>query len=123
MAKTDFKSIDEYIATFPKEIQSTLETVRQTISKAVPEAEEAISYQLPVFKYYGYVLYFGGFTNHFSISSPPPTFEIFKDELKSYKVSKSVVQIPYDQPVPIKLITKIAKYKAAENLKKYQERT
>lgn len=120
MAKTDFKTIDEYIATFPKEVQSTLETVRQIIKKAVPEAEEGISYQLPVFKYHGYVLYFGGFKNHFSISSPPPTFEVFKDELKPYKVSKSVVQIPYSEPIPSELITKIAKYKAAENLKKHQ---
>ena len=117
MAKTDFKTIDEYIATFPKEVQVVLETVRQTIHKAVPEAEEVISYQIPAFKYHGFVLFFSAYTNHFSISSPPPTFEVFKDELKAYKVSKSAVQIPYEQPIPVELITKIAKYRAEANVK------
>ncbi len=118
MAKTDFKTIDEYITTFPKEVQVTLETVRQTIHKAVPEAEEVISYQIPAFKYHGFILYFSGYANHFSISSPPPTLDVFKDELANYKVSKSTVQFPYDQPVPKELISKIAKYRAQENLKK-----
>ncbi len=117
MAKTDFKSIDEYIATFPEEVQSVLETVRQAIHNAVPEAEEVISYQIPAFKYHGFVLYFAAYTNHFSISSPPPTFQIFEKELKPYKVSKSAVQFPYAQPVPVELIGRIAKYRAEENAK------
>ena len=117
MAKTDFKSIDEYIATFPKNVQKILETVRRTINEAVPESEEVISYQIPAFKYHGFILYFGGYTNHFSISSPPPTFEIFKKELEPYKVSKSAVQFPYNKPIPLKLISDIARYRAQENLK------
>jgi uncharacterized protein YdhG (YjbR/CyaY superfamily) len=118
MAKTDFKSVDEYIATFPQDVQTILKSVRQAVLKAVPEAEEVISYQLPAYKYHGFVLYFGGYTKHFSISSPPPTFEVFKEELASYKVSKSAVQFPYDQPVPTELIGKIARYRADENSKK-----
>src|SRR5688572_15195208 len=110
MAKTDFKSVDEYIATFPKETQVILKKVRQAILKAVPDAEEVISYQLPAYKYHGFVMYFGAYTNHFSVSSPPPTFEIFKNELKEYKVSKSAVQFPYNKPVPVELIGKMAKY-------------
>lgn len=118
MAKTDFRTIDEYIATFPKEIQMILQQVRQAINSAVPDAEEVISYQIPAFKHNGFILYFGGYTNHFSISSPPPTFEVFKNELKPYKVSKSAVQFPYNQPIPVELISKIAKYKADQNTKK-----
>lgn len=115
MAKTDYKTIDEYIATFPKETQQILQTVRRAIKKAVPEAEEVISYQIPAFKYHGFIMYFGGYKNHYSISSPPPTFEHFKDDLIPYKVSKSAVQFPYNQPVPTELIGKIAKYRAERN--------
>lgn len=122
MAKTDYKTIDEYINTFPTKAKVTLETVRKTIQQAVPEAEEVISYQIPAFKYHGFVLYFAAYTNHFSISSPPPTFEIFKDELRAYKVSKSVFQVPYDQPIPVDLISKIAKYRASENIKRAKSR-
>jgi uncharacterized protein YdhG (YjbR/CyaY superfamily) len=118
MAQIDFKTIDEYISTFPQSIQVILEQVRRAIIKAVPDVEEVISYQMPAFKYKGFVMYFGGYKNHFSISSPPPTFEVFKDELKSYKVSKSAVQFPYNEPVPSELIGRIAKYRAGENSKK-----
>jgi uncharacterized protein YdhG (YjbR/CyaY superfamily) len=68
MAKTDFKSIDEYIATFPPDVQATLQRVRTTIRKAVPKAEEAISYQIPTFKLHGsYVVYFAGWKQHYSL--------------------------------------------------------
>lgn len=117
MAKTDFKTVDEYIGTFPKEKQVILQKVRQTIIKAVPEAEEVISYQIPAYKYHGFVMYFGGYNNHFLISSPPPTMEVFKDDLKSYKVSKSGFQVPYDSSVPVELISKIVKYKVDQNFK------
>ena len=118
MAKTDFKSIDEYIATFPEDIQEILESVRQAVKRAVPEAEEVISYQLPAFKYHGFILYYGGYAKHFSISAEPPAFEVFKTELAPYKVSKSAVQFPYDKPIPFDLIGQIAKYRADKNLKK-----
>lgn len=118
MAKTDFKTVDEYIATFPEEIQSILKQVRQAVFDAVPDAEEVISYQLPAYKKRGFILYFGGYAKHLSISAQPPTFEVFKRELQPYKVSKSAVQFPYDQPIPLELIGKIAKYRAEENAKK-----
>ena len=67
MAKTDFRSVDEYIGTFPQDVQATLETIRRTIQKAVPEAEEVISYQMPAFKFHGRLLYFSAFKNHYSL--------------------------------------------------------
>lgn len=88
MAKTDYKSVNEYISTFPKEIQSILEKVRQAVFDAVPDAEEVISYQLPAYKYHGFILYFGGYAKHLSISAQPPAFEVFKDELQAYKSLK-----------------------------------
>lgn len=118
MAKTDYKSIDEYIAAFPEEIQNKLEEVRKIIRAAVPDAKEVISYQIPCFNLNGPILYFSAYKKHLTLSAPPPTFEVFKEELASYKTSISAVQLPYDQPIPKALITKIAKYRAAENLKK-----
>lgn len=118
MAKTDFKSIDEYIATFPADVQKILEQYRQIIHEAVPDAKEVISYQIPCFNLNGPILYFAAFTNHVAVSGPPPTIEHFQDELTGYKISKSVFQVPYDQPIPKELITRMAKWREAENAKK-----
>jgi uncharacterized protein YdhG (YjbR/CyaY superfamily) len=117
MAKTDFKTIDEYIQTFPKNVQAILEQVRQTIQEAVPEAEETISYQIPAFKFHGWVFYFSAYKNHYSLSCPPPftVFDAFKKELSTYEVSKSAIQFPLDKPVPVKLIHQMAQYRAKEN--------
>jgi len=80
VAKTDFKTVDEYINTFPQDVGETLEKIRQTIQEAVPDAEEVISYQIPAFKFYGWILYFSAYKDHYSISFPPPStvFDIFK---------------------------------------------
>jgi uncharacterized protein YdhG (YjbR/CyaY superfamily) len=120
MAKTDFKTIDEYISTFPADVQEVLEQVRQAIQTAAPEAEEAISYQLPAFKFHGWVFYFSGYKAHYSLSCPPPftVFEAFKEELSPYEISKSSIKFPLDQPVPTKLIHAMAKFRAQENLAK-----
>ncbi len=118
MAKTDFKSVNEYVQTFPKDVQAILEQVRETIQEAVPEAEEAISYQIPAFKYHGWIFYFSAYKKHFSLSCPPPftVFEAFKKELSPYEMSKSTIQFPLDKPVPVKLIQQMAQFRAKENL-------
>jgi uncharacterized protein YdhG (YjbR/CyaY superfamily) len=67
MAKTDFKTPDDYIQTLPKDVQTILNEVRQTIQKAVPEAEEVISYQIPAFKYHGWIFYVSAYQKHFSL--------------------------------------------------------
>lgn len=120
MAKTDFKTVDEYIGTFPEEVQADLEKIRQAVKKAVPEAEEVISYQIPAFKYHGWILYFSAYKSHYSISMPPPftAFEVFKKELEGYVLSKSTVQFPKNKPLPLELIKDIAKFRAKENLEK-----
>ena len=118
MAKTDFKSVDEYIATQPKDVQAILRRVRSAIRKAVPDAEEMISYQIPAYRFHGWVVYFSGHKNHYSLSCPPPfsVFTAFKEELSPYEVSKSAIRFPIDQPVPVKLIGDMARYRANENL-------
>jgi len=116
MAKTDFKSVDEYIATHPKDVQSILRRVRSTIRKAVPAAEEVISYQIPTYKLHGGpVIYFAGWKQHYSLY--PATGRLvaaFKDDLAPYKVSKGTIRFPLSQPVPVKLIERIAKFRAKE---------
>jgi len=116
MAKTDFKSVDEYIATHPEDVQATLQRVRGIIRKAVPGAEEAISYQIPTYKLHGgYVVYFAGWKQHYSLY--PATGRLvaaFKDELAPYELSKGTIRFPLSQPVPVKLIERIARFLAKE---------
>src|SRR6185503_7950172 len=116
MAKTDFRSIDEYIATFPPDVQATLQRVRTTIRKAVPKAEEAISYQIPTFKLHGsYVVYFAGWKQHYSIyPASRALVAAFKDELAPYEVNKGTIRFPLSKAVPVKLIGGLASVLARE---------
>jgi uncharacterized protein YdhG (YjbR/CyaY superfamily) len=116
MAKTDFKSVDEYIATYPEDVQAILQRVRSAIRKAVPGAEETISYQIPTYKLQGgRVIYFAGWKQHYSLyPATDHLVEAFKDELAPYKVSKGTIRFPLSQPVPVKLIERIAKFRAQE---------
>ncbi|HVT15277.1 MAG TPA: DUF1801 domain-containing protein [Thermoanaerobaculia bacterium] len=114
--KNDFKSVDEYIASQPEAVQGILGRVRSAIRKAVPRAEEVISYKIPAYKLHGcVVLYFAGWKQHYSLY--PATQRVvaaFKDELSSYEVSKGTIRFPLNQPVPVKLIGRIAKFRAKE---------
>ncbi|TKT81083.1 DUF1801 domain-containing protein [Aquamicrobium sp. LC103] len=124
MAKTDFKSIDEYIQTFPPDVRENLEAIRSAIQDAVPEAEEVISYQIPALKFHGWVFYFSAYAKHYSLSCPPPfsVFTAFEEELRPYAQSKSTVQFPKNKPIPLELIGAMAKYRARENLGKTNAR-
>lgn len=117
MAKTDFKSIDEYISTFDAAAQAALGKIRQAIRKAAPDAEEVISYQIPAYKSgKTFVIYFSGFTEHYSLAFPPPftVFTAFAKELAPYKQSKSVVQLPKSSPLPLDLISRMVKFRLEE---------
>src|SRR6267378_2082836 len=116
MAKTDFKSVDEYIASQPEAVQRVLRRVRSTIRKAVPGADEVISYKIPTYKLHGRpVLYFAGWRQHYSLyPSTDHVVAAFKDDLAPYEVSKGTIRFPLSQPVPVKLIGRIAKFRAKE---------
>lgn len=118
VAKTNFRTVDEYIGSFPKGVQATLKAVRQAIRKAVPEAEEFISYQMPAYRFHGRLLYFSGFKNHFSLFAVTPgVLRTFKGELSGYeRGTKGTLRFPLDERVPVKLIRDIARYRANENL-------
>ncbi len=117
MAKTDFKTIDEYQSTFPAESRERMQTIRRIIREVAPEAEEVISYQIPCFKYKGYLIYYAAFPKHISLSNPfsPALLAHFEDEFKKYKVSKSVIQFPNNQDLPLQLIREIVAFRKQEN--------
>ena len=116
MAKTAFKSVDEYIASRPEAVQGALKRVRNTIRKAVPGAEEVISYQIPAYKLPGgTVVYFAGWSKHYSLyPASGHAVAAFQDDLAPYEVSKGTIRFPLSQPVPVKLIERIAKFRAKE---------
>ena len=115
---TLINSIDEYIGTFPQEIQILLEQVRATIKQAAPEAEEAIKYAMPTFVLNGNLVHFAAFKNHIGFYPVPSGIEAFKKELSVYKGAKGSVQFPLDEPMPLKLISEIVKFRVNENLVK-----
>jgi uncharacterized protein YdhG (YjbR/CyaY superfamily) len=116
MAKTDFKSVDEYIASQPEAVQGILGRVRSIIRKAVPEAQEVISYKMPTYTLYGgRLLYFAVWKQHYSIyAATEQVVAAFRDELASYEVKKGTIRFPLSEPVPVKLIGRIAKFRAKE---------
>ena len=116
MAKTDFKSVDEYIASQPAAVQGILGRVRNSIREALPGAEEVISYQIPAYKLRGgRVLFFAGWKQHYSLyPAGERLVAAFRDELASYEVNKGTIRFPLSQPVPVKLIGRIAKFRAKE---------
>jgi uncharacterized protein YdhG (YjbR/CyaY superfamily) len=116
--KVTFNSIDEYIASFPADVQKILEELRSTIKAAAPEAGEKISYGIPTFTLNDkYLIYFAGWKNHISIYPIPTGSEAFNKEVSQYVAGKGTLKFLLDKPLPLKLITKIVKLKVAENLK------
>jgi uncharacterized protein YdhG (YjbR/CyaY superfamily) len=116
--RKQFKTIDEYINTFPEDVQSILGKMRQTIRKAAPEAEEAISYQIPTFKLNGNLVHFAAFKTHIGFYPTPTGIEAFKKELSPYEGAKGSVQFPIEKPIPYDLVKKIVIFRRKENLEK-----
>jgi uncharacterized protein YdhG (YjbR/CyaY superfamily) len=119
MTTTDFKTIDEYIASFPEEVQAILQKIRQTIQDAVPEATEKISYQMPAFRLNGMVIWYAAWKNHLGIYPKTKGIEeAFQKELAGYEQSKGTIKFPLNKPISYNLIADIAKFRAKENLGK-----
>ncbi|MGZ5134933.1 MAG: iron chaperone [Flavitalea sp.] len=111
-------STEEYIESFPENIQKLLTQMRSTIIKAAPEAEEVISYGMPGFRLGGMLVFFAAYPNHIGFYPTPSGIDKFKKELATYKGAKGSVQFPIDQQLPLGLITKIVKFRVKENLEK-----
>jgi uncharacterized protein YdhG (YjbR/CyaY superfamily) len=121
--KTQYATVDDYIAMFPLDIQSKLKKLRAVIKAAAPGAEEAIKYQMPTFVLKGNLVHFAAFKNHIGFYPVPSGIENFRKELSAYKMSKGAVQFPLDKPIPYEVVTKIVKFRVKENLKKADEKS
>lgn len=114
--KKDIKTVDDYIANFPKEIQEKLSTIRVIIIENAPDAIEGISYGMPAYKTQKKPLvYFAGYSNHIGFYGTPNAHKVFAKELKGYKQGKGSVQFPLDKPLPTELIQQMVQFKAKEN--------
>jgi uncharacterized protein YdhG (YjbR/CyaY superfamily) len=121
MAKTDFRSVEESILAQPKSVQPVLRRVRSVIRKAVPAAVEVISYQLPAYKLAQGpgVLCFAAWKQHYSLY--PASDELmaaFKGELRPFRASKGTLRFSLSEPVPVKLIERIARFRAKEAMRR-----
>jgi len=125
MAKAGFHSVDEYIASQPKGMRGVLQRVRNAIRKAVPEAEETIAYKLPAYTLHGRrLVYFAGWKEHYSLyPASGRAVAAFRDQLAPYQVSKGTIRFELSKPVPVRLIARIAKYRAKELAAKAQAAT
>jgi len=116
-------TIDEYLASFPDDVQGILERMRQTIKKAAPTAVETISYQMPTFKLNGKnLVHFAAFKHHIGFYPIPSSITAFQKELSVYKQGKGSVQFPLDKPMPYDLVKRIALFRVNEILGLMKER-
>ena len=114
--KKDCKTIDEYIAAFPPNIQRILEEIRRVIKESAPGAEETISYQIPAFKQNGILVWFAAFKDHVGFYPRVSAIEEFKEKLSPYKTSKGTIRFPVDKPIPFDLIKEMVQFRVKENL-------
>jgi uncharacterized protein YdhG (YjbR/CyaY superfamily) len=112
-----FTSIDQYIATFPEATQKILQELRETIKASAPGAEEKISYQMPTFALKGNLVHFAAYKKHIGFYPAPSGIQAFKHELSIYEGAKGSVKFPIEKPLPLELISRIVKFRVAENLK------
>ncbi len=111
-------TIDEYIATFPKEIQKRMLQIRKAINQAAPKATEAISYAMPTYKYFGNLVHFAGYNLHIGFYPTPSAIMAFKKELASYKQSKGAVQFAHTDKLPLDLIKAMVLFRVKESEEK-----
>lgn len=113
------ETIDEYIRAFPKEVQDVLQQIRKAIRDEAPEAVEAISYQMPTFKLIGKnLVHFAGWKSHIGFYPTPSGTEAFKNEISKYHAAKGSIQFPLSEPMPMKLIRDIVRFRVKDILSK-----
>lgn len=117
--REQFATIDEYIASFPPEVQEKLRGIREVIRRAVPDAEEAIRYGIPTLRLLeSNLVHFAAFRDHLSFFPTPSGVEQFRKELSTYKLTRGTIQFPLDGPVPYDLVERIVRFRAWETRKK-----
>jgi uncharacterized protein YdhG (YjbR/CyaY superfamily) len=113
------QTVDGYISQFPANIQTRLKAIRSSIKKLAPAAVESISYGMPAYKLNGKPLvYFAGYDQHVGFYATPSGHEAFAQELSKYKQGKGSVQFPHTEPLPLKLVQRIIKFRVQSLEKK-----
>lgn len=113
-----FKTIDEYIQSFPPDVQVVLQTLRETIKQEAPDAQEAFKYGMPTFTFHGNLVYFAAWKQHIGFYPITGEMEAAIAELAEYKTSgKGTIQFPFSKPLPLPLIREIVGFRVRENLR------
>jgi uncharacterized protein YdhG (YjbR/CyaY superfamily) len=120
--KGSFRTVDEYIDLHPPTVKSGLDLLRKTIKSAAPGAEELISYQMPAYRLKGMLAYFSATKKHYGFYPTASPIIAFREKLKPYETSKGAVKFPLNEPIPVKLVTAMVKWKLKENLAKEKAR-
>ena len=115
MDKTRPKTVDDYIAGYPENVQRLLQRMRLTIRKAAPKAEERISYSMPAFDQEGILVWFAAFKEHIGFYPKTSAIMAFEKALSKYEVAKGTIRFPLDKPLPLDLVTRIVKFRVIEN--------
>ena len=115
MNKKTAKNIDDYVDRFPKEAQQRLQKMRMTIKKAAPKAKEAISYGIPAFTLDRNLVWFAAYKSHIGFYPGASAIAAFKKELSPYKGAKGSVQFPFDEPLPLVLVSRIVKFRVKQS--------
>lgn len=123
MARTNFQSIDEYIAACPPQSQERLQKVREIIKRLAPAATEKISYQIAAFELNGRnLIYFAGWKRHISLYPVPAGDEAFEKAISRYVDGRGTLKFPLDEPLPLKLIERVVKLLVKANKKMTADR-
>jgi uncharacterized protein YdhG (YjbR/CyaY superfamily) len=117
------RSVDDYIASAPEEVQKKLKELRMLIKECAPQAEEKLSYSMPYYGYKGRLAYFAYTKSHIGLYVMPPTIDNFKEELKSYSTAKATIRFPLQEELPIALIKKLIIYGVKSNEAKKKEQS
>lgn len=110
--------VDEYISGQSSDVQEKLESIRNVIFEAAPDAKEKISYGMPAYDFNGILVYFAAFKNHIGFYPASNGIEYFKDKIKKYKTSKGTIQFPLNKPIPLDLVKEIVQFRLSENISK-----
>lgn len=116
------ENIDQYIQTFPADIQKILQKIHKVIHKAAPEATECISYQMPTFQLHGNLVHFAAYKNHIGLYPTPSGITRFEKRIAKYKYAKGSLRFPLNEPIPYDLITDVVKFRVKENTEKAASR-
>lgn len=118
VADMAYKNMDEYIASFPEDVQERLQRMRETIQQAAPGATEAMSYGVPAFKLNGNLVLFAAFKKHVGLYPEPSAIGAFKEELSEYETARGTIKFPLERPIPYDLVARIVEFRVKENLEK-----